>query len=43
MGAVFRNEQFIEAYLCNRLYVMVGSRVLDTCHPIHTERVRQCE
>ena len=24
--------------LCNRLYVMVGSRVVDTCHPVHTEQ-----
>lgn len=42
-GCGLSKEPFIEACLCNRLYVMVGSRVLDTCHPVHTERVRQCE
>ena len=39
MGAVFMKEPFIEAYLCNRLYITVVSRVLETCHPVHTERV----
>ena len=33
-----RKESFIETKLCNRLYVMVGSRVVDTCHPVHTEQ-----
>ena len=32
-----RKESFIERKLCNRLYVMVGSRLLDTWHPVHTE------